>query len=123
MTDDFYVSPVARTPAVRDVYAIEGQVAMPEAGESDPHAHTCKNTYDAPYSAAFPSHARGSIQNGAKKEHKGEHLYFFEGYDIYKYPGRLSWNFVLAALTLRACSVSILSFLSRFQVRSLAESR
>ena len=48
MTDDLYVSPVARTPAVRDVYAIEGQVAMPEAGESNSHTHRAKRTFDKP---------------------------------------------------------------------------
>lgn len=39
MPDDLYVPPVPGRPAVRDVYAVERQVAVPVAGEPDAHRH------------------------------------------------------------------------------------
>ena len=39
MPDDLYVPPVPGRPAIRDVYAIERQVAVPVAGQPDAHRH------------------------------------------------------------------------------------
>ena len=39
VTDDFDVSPIARTSGVSHEDAIEGRVANPEAGQSDSHNH------------------------------------------------------------------------------------